>query len=320
MYHAPDMSVWQGRIDTEEAALARRWHERVGAWHVDAAPGWALLGFACDAGVARNQGRPGASQGPAAIRRALANLAWHHDRPVWDAGDVVCDSDHTGDGLEAAQAALGLQLASLLEAGQRPIVLGGGHEVAWGSFLGLARHAESHPGWLGRSPHIGIVNFDAHFDLRAGNRASSGTPFRQIAEACASNGLPFNYLVLGIAETANTAALFHRARELGVQWALDTDCLESRLPTLQDTVNAFADTVDWLYVTICLDVFPAAVAPGVSAPSALGVPVAVVEALIETLKATGKLKLADIAELNPGLDRDQQTARLAARLVWRLVR
>ncbi|GLR14159.1 formimidoylglutamase [Chitinimonas prasina] len=312
MYQAADMAVWQGRVDAAEGPLARRWHECLQAFHDDAPPGTALLGFACHAGVQRNHGRPGAEEGPLALRKALANLAWHHEGHIYDAGNVRC----VGDALEEAQQELGRQVTHLLQRGHFPLVLGGGHEIAYGSFLGLARHAELQ----GRPPRIGIINLDAHFDLRAGERGSSGTPFRQIAEACAANRMSFNYLVYGISEPGNTEALFHRARELGVQWRGDEECTRDRMEDLLDTLAFFADEVDWLYLTVCLDVLPGSVAPGVSAPAAYGVELSVVEALIDAAKATGKLMLADIAELNPAFDRDGVTAKVAARLAWRIAR
>jgi formiminoglutamase len=69
---------------------------------------------------------------------------------------------------------------------------------------------------------------------------------------------------------------------------------------------------------VCLDVLSAAVAPGVSAPAPLGVPLPLLERVIEQVKASGKLIAADMAELNPALDRDQQTARVGARLLARI--
>jgi formiminoglutamase len=81
---------------------------------------------------------------------------------------------------------------------------------------------------------------------------------------------------------------------------------------------AFLAEVDHVYFTICLDVLPAAVAPGVSAPAARGVPLDVVEPIIDVIAASGKLRVADIAELNPGCDIDQRTARVAARLLARV--
>ncbi len=75
---------------------------------------------------------------------------------------------------------------------------------------------------------------------------------------------------------------------------------------------------DKVYLSIDLDVLPGAVAPGVSAPASRGVALEIVEDLVDEVLASGKLMLADIAELNPALDRDDQTARIAARLAYRL--
>ena len=74
------------------------------------------------------------------------------------------------------------------------------------------------------------------------------------------------------------------------------------------------DAADDVYLTIDLDVLPAATAPGVSAPAALGVPLSVVEAMVQRVRSSGKLRAADIAEYNPSLDQDKRTARAAARL------
>jgi formiminoglutamase len=43
-----------------------------------------------------------------------------------------------------------------------------------------------------------------------------------------------------------------------------------------------------------------------------------IEPVIDLIAGSGKLRLADIAELNPGRDIDQRTARVAARLVARV--
>jgi formiminoglutamase len=82
----------------------------------------------------------------------------------------------------------------------------------------------------------------------------------------------------------------------------------------------FVASVDRIHLSIDLDVLPAAVAPGVSAPAARGVSLEVVECLIGDLLVSGKLMLADIAEYNPNFDIDQRTARVAARLVAYLTR
>jgi formiminoglutamase len=307
-----DPALWRGRVDDEEGPRAVRFHQRVRPWSPGAAPGAALVGFACDAGVARNRGRPGSAEGPAAIRRALASLAWHVGRPVWDAGDVACE----GDELEAAQEQLGGLVSALLVEGQLPIVLGGGHEVAYGSHLGLAAHAAR----SATPPVVGVVNVDAHLDLRAGSRGSSGTPFRQIAEACAARGWPFRYHCLGVDEASNTAALFDTAARVGASWRTDRDAGLHRLAEVRKEVAAFAASVDRVHLSIDLDGLPAAIAPGVSAPAARGVPLEVVETVLDDLLGTGKVALLEVSECCPRLDVDDRTAKVAARLAARAAR
>ncbi|QSI76325.1 formimidoylglutamase [Niveibacterium microcysteis] len=307
-----DTAIWQGREDSHEAHFSQRWHEAVQPLG-DATQrhGVALLGFACDAGVRRNLGRPDAAAGPTALRRALANVALAEASVLYDAGDVHCD----GDALEAAQAHYAGEIAKLIERGHLPIGLGGGHEIAFGSFMGLATALKKRSS---ETPRIGILNFDAHFDLRAADRASSGTPFRQIAETCAAQTWPFHYTVFGISRFANTAALFERAKQLGVRWMLDEELGAAKLHAALAALHAFLAQVDHLYLTICLDVLPPGLAPGVSAPSSHGVAMEVIEPLIDAAVASGKLRLADIAELNPAQDIDAHTARVAARLVARI--
>src|SRR3954470_7253084 len=98
----------------------------------------ALIGFPTDEGVRRNRGRPGAAAAPAEIRRALARLV-----PDARAGqaflDVVEQTRDLGDvpisgELARDQDRLAEVVAAELEAGAFPIVIGGGHETAFGHF------------------------------------------------------------------------------------------------------------------------------------------------------------------------------------------
>lgn len=308
MNDPPDsFAAWRGRIDPEPDSL--RWHQVVGPLTAASAPGVALLGFACDEGVRRNQGRPGAAAGPMAIRRALAGMAWHREGPAFDAGDVACAD---GD-LDAAQLRLAAAVAMLLDASHLPVVLGGGHELAFGSWLGLAQHLA---GRATDAPRIGIVNLDAHFDLRDPTHVhSSGTPFAQIAEACAARGWPFRYACLGVSRAANTRALYRRAAELDVLVREDREITPSAIAAIATELDAFAAACDHVHLSIDLDVLPAGEAPGVSAPAARGVPLALLEPLVERVRDSGKLRLAELAELNPEFDIDKRSARVAARLI-----
>jgi formiminoglutamase len=84
-------------------------------------------------------------------------------------------------------------------------------------------------------------------------------------------------------------------------------------------VSEFLSDVDLVYLTIDLDVLPAAVAPGVSAPAAYGVPAETIQFVCDAVAASGKLAVCDVAELNPSFDIDNRTARTAARLIHRIV-
>jgi formiminoglutamase len=317
-----DNKVWAGRCDDGEPGDTRRVFNQVTPFGGDVqvqrdAP--VIVGFGCDEGVRRNQGRIGAAHGPTELRRALAGLpAKTALASLADAGDVVCDDGN----LEAAQAELAHVVSEVLARGGRPLVFGGGHEVAWGTYSGLRLHQQREADDEVTPPiarKLLIVNFDAHFDLRQKRPANSGTPFDQIALDCAARGVPFNYACFGISDLGNTASLFAHAQRLGVHYVLDVDVQETQLPQRLTELQNLLDAADDVYLTIDLDVLPAATAPGVSAPAALGVPLAVVEAMVLRVRASGKLRAADIAEYNPSFDQDRRTARAAARLVYRLL-
>ncbi|HEY5800523.1 MAG TPA: formimidoylglutamase [Burkholderiaceae bacterium] len=323
MKEFPDMQLWHGRVDAAEGPLGQRWHQMVRPLSpLTPAGTTTLLGFACDAGVARNQGRAGARNGPAALRKMLANMPVHACKAIADAGDVIClPEKDTGLGeasnLEGAQEALAREVSVLLGRALFPLVLGGGHEMAYGSFTGLADHlAATYEN--AAPPRIGVINLDAHFDLRMSDRANSGTPFRQIAEQCKQRGWPFHYCALGISPYANTESLFERARQLGAVWRLDEEMGWAQMTEIRATLSHFLASVDHVYLTLCLDVLPASVMPGVSAPAPHGVALPIVEVVLDMITDSDKLCLADIAELNPAYDIDNQSARVAARLAARI--
>ncbi|WP_142059179.1 formimidoylglutamase [Pseudarthrobacter sp. B4EP4b] len=303
---------WTGRFDGEGAGHLR-WWQAVKAYDAgpSAGPGAkpaALLGFCSDEGVRRNKGRVGAANAPAALRAALGPLAYHLERPVADAGDVVV----SGSELEAGQGRAGRAVRDMLDAGQLTVVLGGGHETAYASYSGVAASAAVQGGL-----RLGVLNLDAHFDLRDEPVPSSGTPFLQMARAEAAAGRDFRYAVVGISEPNNTRTLFETARKLGVRYLLDEDCGADRV---QEFVAGFLADIDVLYLTIDLDVLPAAVAPGVSAPAAYGVPLPVITAVCRQVARSRKLLHLDVAELNPEFDIDGRTAKVAARLIDTLLR
>ncbi|WUD67011.1 formimidoylglutamase [Nocardia sp. NBC_00508] len=300
---------WTGR-DDGSGVEHLRWHHVVEPYAAQSDPGACVfIGFASDEGVHRNKGRRGAAAGPRALRQALSSMALAGPIRAFDAGTVL-----VADDLAAGQRQLGSVVCEALDAGHFPVVLGGGHEVAFGTYLGLADSA-----LLSTRPHIGILNLDAHFDLRSDQVPSSGTPFRQIFDAADAAGTSVEYAVVGISQPSNTAALFDTADHLGVRYLVDDKCGVGNHTAILDFVQDFLARADLVYLTIDLDVLPAAVAPGVSAPAAFGVPLESVQLVTDVLTASGKLAVCDVAELNPEFDIDNRTARTAARLIHRII-
>lgn len=264
----------------------------------------ALLGYVCDEGVRRNLGRVGANQGPTSVRERLAKLPVHFDKKnVADVGNIICiDED-----MESCQLAFADSIEQLLLKNIFPIAIGGGHDMSYGHYKGIVNA-------IGTDKKIGIINFDAHFDLRpVEKKTNSGTPFNQILKEYENA----QYFAIGIQRQANTKELFELAITQQVNYAINYDCESSKeeLQALQERLKPMINSCDHLYITIDLDGFSSAYAPGVSAPSPLGFTPYFVFKMLRFLFDTKKVISCDIAELNPTLDRDNLTANLAAKLV-----
>lgn len=318
-YTQADMTRWTGRVDDTSNYDAFRWHQWVKPLDLydTAHPllenefGIGFIGFCCDEGVKRNLGRTGASKGPNSIRKELCNLPCSF-LPVFklfDCGNIHC----LNDDLEAAQSALSKAVAKIRALNLFPIVLGGGHEVAYGTYMGLRNSVED-------TTNLGIVNFDAHFDIRPYHETgSSGTMFRQIADQCLDNNWSYNYFCIGIQKRGNTVQLFKTAKALGIQYLMAKDIGEGDLEKSFETLDQFLSAQDDIYITICTDVFSSAFAPGVSASQPLGLHPERVLRFFKHIFKSKKVIALDIAEVSPRFDHDNITASLAATYIFSAV-
>ncbi|MFZ9879974.1 MAG: formimidoylglutamase [Phycisphaerales bacterium] len=269
-----------------------------------ARPTLACIAYASDEGVARNGGRRGAREGGSKLRERLGNLPSVEGVDIVDAGVV----GFAGSVLET-QEALAWAVERIAALGGTPLVLGGGHDQAYGHFLGVAKALRCAPA---------CVNIDAHLDLRPipEDGPNSGTPFTQAMEWCAAHGQPFRYAVLGVQRGANTRGLLARAEESGVVMVDADGFAIDMIDEVMDAVDAAVDDAD-ICLSIDLDVFAAAFAPGVSAPSAMGIaPDASFRRVLRGILATGRVRGVEIAELSPTHDIDDRTARLGAMLAF----
>jgi formimidoylglutamase len=298
----PNPDIWNGRWDGSRPEDFR-FHQSVSFSMEplpDGAPGVALMGFVCDEGVRRNCGRAGADAAPAEIRKYFANLPDPFGGKVTllDAGDVVCE----GGKLEEAQQELGKKIPALLSGGFFPIIIGGGHETAFGHYLGIRRH-------IGPAASLGIINIDAHFDLRDQPQASSGTMFQQILDF----DLKAGYLVLGIQPFGNTRRLFQTAQDMGCSYLTAEET--ENLPEAIRKIDDFCKDHDFVMLTLCFDAIRSDAAPGVSAPSPLGLEPKTVKKILTHVAKKRNLLSFDLSEVNPRFDMDGRTARLAAVLL-----
>lgn len=215
-----------------------------------------------------------------ALGRALSNLPAANAVPLYDVGDVAC----TGTDLEGAQIRFAQGITTLLNAGHFPIGLGGGHEIGYASYLGLANSG------LAQGKCIAIVNLDAHFDLREAPTATSGTPFLQAIHHARSHGIALDYFCLGVSESANTRRLFTTAEATGTRYILDRDLTPANADESARQLLRWLESAEVINSSLCLDVLPPSSAPGVSAPSARGVGIDVVEDLVAAIFATDRVQ------------------------------
>ena len=229
--------------------------------------------------------------------------------PLYDYGDVF-----TLDGnLEASHQLISELSYHLLQTAHFPVWLGGGHDVAFAHGSAVMNYAKE------QGKKLGTINLDAHFDLRplVNGKGHSGSPFWQLANAHPNE---FHYLALGIQRAANPKSLFETAEQVQANYLVMEDFRLQHWEYIEEQILWFLDRVDAVYLSVDLDGFSSAFAPGVSAPSPMGFDPEVAFKVFELVATSKKLISLDVVELNPAYDQDLATARLAARCVEYILR
>ncbi len=237
----------------------------------------------------------GAAAGPEAIRKVSTGKCYNPDTELGvdlseeavlvDLGDV----DTSGDVLKTF-AAIEEKVAQVVEREAVPVVLGGDHSITYPVVKAMAR----------RFPTLDLLHFDAHPDMYEdlyGDRLSHACPIARILE----DGLVKNVVQVGI--RATTPEMKEMARKYGVR------VIEAR--EFSDGLEL--EFVNPLYISLDLDVFDPAFAPGVSHHEPGGLTSRQVINFIHKLKA--RVVGFDIVELNPSRDVSEITAALAFKLI-----
>jgi formiminoglutamase len=273
----------------------------------------ALLGLPDDTGVTLNGGRPGAAEGPAALRVALAGFgtAWDGragrrlSAGLFDAGDVEPAAGGDARALLETHARVERAAAELHARGLIPICVGGGHDLSLPAITALSRAAGG---------ATGGINVDAHLDVR--ERVGSGMAFRRLIDG--GFLAPRWFAEVGLGRFVNDEADLRWLADRGATLVSADAILGATLPTARLADVAFAHPPA-AFLSVDLDAIDAAQAPGVSALNPMGLDVRDVAALVEAAGANPNVRHVDVMELAPPHDDGGRTARVAAFLLLTFV-
>lgn len=258
-----------------------------------------IIGYPDDEGVKLNGGRPGAKDGPSEIRKALYRMTPNSTQfPVmWDAGNISTDVS-----LSQRHEKIIETLLPFYHSGKKIISLGGGHDYGYpdvASFLKAHQKSKIKPL---------VVNFDAHLDVRpTDNGIHSGTPFFRILEEFKN----FHFFEVGIQDFCNSPS--------HMKWAKKKKAKiykRFELPLFLKAVKPLLKAKTPVFLSVDMDVFSTADAPGVS--QSWGTGVAASEFLpiyIEIIKKSHVQGLG-LYETSPPHDVSSRTSRLAATLIY----
>ena len=156
----------------------------------------------------------GVDMGPAALR--VARLQQRIERlgyPVRDLGDMRLERPQTsplaGDKLKyvreisVACEQLAKEVEEILQAAQLPLVLGGDHSIAIGSFAGAASYFKQ------REETLGLIWFDAHADINTPETTPSGNIHGMPLAVLLGYGTPELTNVAGFAPKLNPRLCVH---------------------------------------------------------------------------------------------------------------
>ena len=258
-------------------------------------------------GVPANKGSispTSADQTPDAIRGALARFSTYStsqdielsEESFTDLGNI--DSPDGSEGVARVHSFV----KDLLAKHQLIIALGGDNSITYSVASGL---------WPDLSK-IGLITFDAHYDLRDGQ--SNGSPVWQLIQA----GLPGKNIVqIGIADFANSAQYSQRAKENGITVVTRAQLRKQSIAeVLKKAIEIAGADGREIYVDLDVDVCDRSVVPACPAAMPGGISADELRQAAFLVGADKRVRAIDITEIDSAADsEDQRTVRLGALLV-----
>lgn len=264
----------------------------------------ALVGVPMDLGVSN---RPGARFGPRAVR-SIERIGPYH--PTFrlvpkgavraaDVGDVPFRSRYS---LEQSLEDIEHYYDALKAQGVRPLSVGGDHSITYPILKALGKNAP-----------VGLVHIDAHCDTMGaydGSKFHHGGPFR----LAVLDGVldPERTIQIGIRGSSNMFWEFSHASGMTVIYMEDF----MRLGVTAVAERARAVVGDGpIYISVDVDGFDPAYAPGTGTPEAGGLEAREGLVLLRALRGLNVIG-ADVVEVAPQYDPTTNTSQLAAQLLF----
>ena len=225
----------------------------------------------------------------------------------------------------SACTSLAREVEAITSADDFPLVLGGDHSIALGSIAGISATAKK------RNQKLGVLYVDAHGDFNTPETTPSGNIHGECLAASAGLGLPEltnlyfegqkvdpkNICFVGSRDLDPGEKQLMKQSGVTVFTMSDIDCLG--FPAVIRQVLAFFKKLDIIHVSFDMDVLDPMFAPGTGIPLPGGLTNREALLIMEEIAKTGKVRSAEIVEVNPILDVRNQTAILAVSLAARLL-
>lgn len=273
-------------------------------------PVW-IWGYRDDEGIALNGGRVGARLAPPQIRKPLYKMTplldFRQGRRCVDLGDLVPGTLSIAERHEA-----GRRLAR--EYFAKPgfcLSFGAGHDYAYADGAGFIEATRAE----GLRPVV--VNFDAHLDVRPADRGlNSGTAFRRLLETFPG---AFDFFEIGLQPQCNSEAHARWVESQGGTLVWLAELRRESATAIAARLLSRLQPGQPLWLSLDIDAFPNARAPGCSQAWDLGVTPEDFFALATELQRKLSLRGLAIYEVSPPLDVDHRTSKLAALISYHFI-
>ena len=275
----------------------------------------------------------GVDIGPAALRVArlnqrIARLGYS----VRDLGDMRLERPHVFPEeseklkyvreISNACEQLAQDVEKILEAGEFPLILGGDHSIAIGSFAGVASHYKK------QEQTVGLIYFDAHADMNTPETTPSGNIHGMPLSALLGFGAPELTRVGGFSPKIDPALCAHVGardidpgekeliKKLGVRFFTMREIDERGMHACMDDAIAIASKGSAGYaVTFDVDALDPGDAPGSGTLVRGGLTYREAHLAMEKIAEDGGMRSLEMVEINTALDVNNKTAELGVELI-----